>query len=177
MLISKFQKTSAEEIVRQLGHIPQQLQMFLEKYNGGETPETSFSIGNISSDIVGFYGIGAVKYSYSDVSTVRYKDTVFLPIAFDSFGNQIVISIEDGEIRFLDHEKENEPAMLCRNLHEFIDNVQSSPVNPNHVKPVEQREEELRARGKENIISDALRDLWKKEIAKYSNIHQEPVEF
>ena len=177
MLISKFQKTSAEQIARQLGKIPQQLQQFLEKYNGGETPKTSFSINNVSSDLVGFYGVGKVKYSYSDVSIIRYNNTVFLPIAFDSFGNQIVISLDRGEIGFLDHEKGTEPLMLCRNLYDFIENVHSSPVDSKNVKSIEQREEELRARGMGNIISEALRDLWKQEIAKYSNIEQEPVEF
>ena len=67
--------------------------------------------------------------------------------------------------------------MLCRNLYDFIENVHSSPVDSKNVKSIEQREEELRARGMGNIISDALRDLWKQEIAKYSNIEQEPVEF
>ena len=76
-------------------------------------PKRLFPWGGISSDIVAFYGVGDVKYSYSDIESIEYEDSTFLPIAFDSFGNQIVISLHDGSISFVDHEKSNSVIRVC----------------------------------------------------------------
>lgn len=176
MLISKFGAATKEEISKLNLELPDDLQLFLLNYNGGETPETSFSISTISSDIVAFYGLGDVKYSYSDVEVMRFDNHEYLPIAFDSFGNQIVCSLPDGNIGFYDHERGAEPTIIADSLKSFCNLAISKLIDEKHVKPVEQREKELIARGKAAVITDELRDLWAAEIKKYASLHQEPVE-
>ena len=176
MLISKFGSAKREEILSAYDNIPEELLVFFEKYNGGETPETSFSNGQISSDIVGFYGWGDVKYSYNNINTMNIAGTTYLPIAFDTFGNQIVVSFDDGKIFFADHEKENSIITVAQNFKEFLSYTSSDIINSKHLKSVEEREKELIGRGKSSNISDDLRDLWRKEIEKYSKLNQELVE-
>lgn len=176
MLISKFGAVDKKEIRQSIPEVPDGLMSFLEKYNGGETPETRFSIGGVSSDIVGFYGVGNVKYSFGNVRRIKTTDDEFLPIAFDSFGNQIVISLSNGSIGFTDHEKDTRPHIIAQDFQTFIAHVRSDAIDPKHMRSIEDREHDLVQRGKGHNISDALRSLWQKEIDKYSNLHQEHVE-
>ncbi len=176
MLISKFGTAKKEDIFAVCPKMPLEMVSFLEKYNGGETPETTFSIGKVKSDIVAFYGVGNVKYSYSGVQTIEFGGQCFLPIAFDSFGNQIVISLDNGNICFADHEMRQTPIILAKSLRIFLNEVNSKPIDPKHLKSVEDREKDLVSRGKAANISDALRELWQKEIDKYASMHQETVE-
>ncbi len=175
MLISKFGTAKREDILAVSPAVPEELISFLEKYNGGETPETSFSIGGESSDIVAFYGVGDVKYSYANVKPIKCPGQTFLPIAFDSFGNQIVISLENGQIGFMDHEKGEIPTIIARSFSDFLKSVTSKPIDSKHLKPIEEREKELIARGKSANISDTLRTLWQDEIDRYSGFRQEEV--
>lgn len=179
MLISKFGNNNPALVSEfcKKENIPKELKAFLEKYNGGETPETTFSSGTIRSDIVGFYGVGNVKYSYNDIHEIQDDDISYLPIAFDSFGNQIAVSKEDGDIIFWDHEKGKISGVIANSFKEFLNCTESKPISPGHLKSIEQRENELISRGKGSNITEALRDLWRNEIDKYSNMHQEPVEF
>lgn len=176
MLISKFGAAKQEDILKVCSNMPEDLKIFLEKYNGGETPETSFSINGISSNIVAFYGVGDVKYSYSNLDLAEFSNSDYLPVAFDSFGNQMVISLRDGSISFSDHEKNNLMTKIADSLKQFFSLVNSKEIEPKHLKPVAQREAELISRGRGNNISDTLRELWQKEIDKYSVFHQETVE-
>ena len=96
MLISKFGGSNIiekieifEEIINNT--LPKQLNEFLKKYNGGQTPNTKFLCENVSSDVKAFYGVGEVQYSYNNVNTIEYKNNIYLPFAFDSFGNEIFI--------------------------------------------------------------------------------------
>lgn len=175
MLISKFGTASRQSIIETCGDVPEELISFLEKYNGGETPETTFSIGNVSSNIVAFYGIGDVKYSYAQIDKIDHNGHLYLPIAFDSFGNRIAISLQDGKIVFQNHEKESDLVFLCQNLGEFINRVESKKISPKHLRTIKEREEDFIRRGKGNSISDALRSMWQSEIDKFSGYHQEPV--
>lgn len=174
MLISKFGGSSEKAISQLPKNIPSDYKAFLLKYNGGQTPETSFKANNISSDIVGFYGVGEVKYSFNDRSIREFENQSFLPIAFDSYGNDIALSLSDGSIAFFDHEITT-PTIIAKSFCDFIALVQSKPIDPKHLKPVEQREQEMLQRGKGDRITDALRELWRNEIKKYSAISQEEV--
>ena len=177
MLISKFGAVAEKGLQQHSPKVPDKaLMSFLEKYNGGETPETRFSVGDVSSDIVAFYGVGNVKYSYDRVQSIKTIDDEFLPIAFDSFGNQIVVSLSSGSIGFVDHEKADTPRIIAQDFKTFIAHVRSDKINPKHIRSIEDRERDLIQRGKGNNISDALRSLWQKEIDKYSNLNQELVE-
>lgn len=178
MLISKFGGSEVKkELERFEGLIgttlPEQLSSFLIKYNGGETPNTKFSCNGISSDIRGFYGLGTVKDSYNKVSVIEDK---YLPIAFDSFGNEIAISLNSGEVYFRDHE-EGSIQLLEQDLKGFIECCKSDLINPASKKSIQEREQDLIKNGRGNIITDALREMWQAEIDKYSSIIQEEVVF
>lgn len=177
MLISKFGSAQKSEILSFNPNLPDELVRFLEKYNGGETPETQFNINGVSSDIVAFYGIGNVKYSFRNVEFIEEQNNKYLPIAFDSFGNQIVISMKVGNLYFYDHEQGKITRELAQDLSEFISRVKSAPVDPKHTRTIHEREQDLIKRGRGSIITDALRKMWQNEIDKYSNFHQEAVVF
>lgn len=60
MLISRFKKdgeiVNIQDLEEVIGlKLPQEYSMFLQKYNGGETPETEWT-GKEKSDIKGFFG-------------------------------------------------------------------------------------------------------------------------
>ena len=120
MLISKFGIATESAIHSCYPNMPDEMVKFLEKYNGGETPETHFDINGISTDIVGFYGIGSVKYSFSSIKKIYIDDEEYLPIAFDSFGNSIAISMSKGSIVFIDHEQSSAIKKIADSLPEFI---------------------------------------------------------
>lgn len=98
MLISKFKGRDIDQQLQDyedlIGNaLPRQLCDFLAKYNGGETPNTSFFCNGVSSDIRGFYGLGIVKDSYNKIKVIEDKNIKYLPIAFDSFGNELLSDI------------------------------------------------------------------------------------
>ena len=175
MFISKFGTATKDAIHSCYPEMPDEMVKFLEKYNGGETPATHFDINGVSTDIVGFYGIGNVKYSFDSITEIHIDDEEYLPIAFDSFGNYIAISIGNGSIVFVDHEQSSSLKKLTDNLPEFISKVKSDPINPNRIKTIEDRERDMISRGRGQLITDELRTLWQKEIDKYSNLNQETV--
>ncbi len=178
MLISKFNLASNDLISEYEDNIdaklPDTYKIFLQKYNGGETPNTKFSTQDTTSDIKGFYGIGNVKYSLDTIKLIVLKGKNYLPIAFDSFGNDVIIGLGDEAIYFLDHET-NDIKRIADGLKAFIDICISQPISTSSVKSVEEREKALIAKGRGNIINDALRDMWRAEIKKYSSICLEEV--
>lgn len=179
MLISKFNGNNILELMETYEELlkikfPTELCKFIKKYNGGETPETKFNHNGISSDLKAFYGLGQVKYSYSDVEIIDYEEKKYLPFAFDSFGNQLVIDISSEEVCFQDHES-GSIRRLVNSLTEFINICESSYINTEQVKSVEERERELINNGRGNIITDELRGMWRAEIEKYKSINQEKV--
>lgn len=179
MLISKFGTENISEKIeiyedRANIKLPEQLRNFIEKYNGGETPNTKFNSNGISSDVKAFYGLGKVKYSFDSVKIIEDNGNRYLPFALDSFGNELVIDITSGAILFMDHEK-GELQRLADDFKSFVDICDSSPINPSSIKSIEEREQDLIKNGHGSIITDALRDMWKTEIDKYTSIKQEKV--
>lgn len=84
----------------------------------------------------------------------RYKETLgpwwalkpfewngrkYLPVALDSFGNDVVIDLQTGKVAFSDHETGG-LTVLCEDLRSFIKICNSEPVSSGAVKSVEQRE-------------------------------------
>lgn len=178
MLISKF-GTISKDIISEFEDVigvsfPEQYRIFIEKYNGGETPNTCFNINGISSDLKGFYGLGKVKYTLDSIRAEEIKGICYLPIAIDSFGNDILIDLNEGEIFFRNHENGN-IKKIESNLKGFINKCESKAINKASIKSVEEREKDLIARGRGSIITDALRDMWRVEINKYGAISQEEV--
>ncbi len=178
MLISGFKRIdeeSIEEYEDKLSiKLPKQYRTFLLKYNGGETPNTNFESNSEASDIKVFFGIGDVKYSLSDIEMIEKGGKQYLPIAVDSFGNHILIQISDGTIYFENHEN-GMIMLLDEDLKGFVKRCDSNPINIAATKSVEDREKELVAKGRGGIITEALRDMWRAEIKKYSSMKLEEV--
>ena len=179
MLISKFGgqdiMKKVEGLEKKIGQkLPSQLYDFLIKYNGGQTVNTHFSDNQVSTDIKGFLGLGEVKYSYDDVEVLSFQDEEYLPIAMSSFGDDIMINLESGKIFFKNHEN----AILeevAEDLRGFIKNCESEGINPDSLKSVEEREQDLIKRGYGSIITPELREMWRAEIDKYSAVKEEEV--
>ena len=183
MLISKFTKHDIEDQIVCMEKkysiiIPIQYKEFLYKYNGGYTPKTKFRVGRISSDIRGFYGVGDVKLSLNSINLREWLGMNLLPIACDSFGNHIVISLDDenkGKIFFCDHEKGNKTDYIAEDIKGFIRSCKSEKISDASVRTIKEREDALIANGRGEIINDDLRKIWQAEIDKYSDMVQEEV--
>ena len=66
----------------------------------------------------------------------------------------IAISFDDGTIHFIDHENELNPLLLANDFKSFLKRVESKPIDPKHLKSIEDREAELIRRGRGAIITD-----------------------
>lgn len=128
----------------------------------------------VSSDLRGMCGIGKVKFSLDAVCAEEIHGTSYLAIGVDSFGNDILINLSDGAIAFKDHEN-GQCRKIADSLKAFLAGCVSRPINKSAIKSVEERERDLIARGRGAIITDALRDMWRVEINKYSALSQEKV--
>lgn len=159
--------------------IPKQYRQFLLKYNGGETPETTFKIGKESSNISAFLGLGDAEYNFQNVMELTsLLKRHFLPIAYDLWGNYIVINlnkIKNGEINFCDHENAFKAVFLAKDLKTFIKLVTSKKMDKYYTMSVEEREKIMIANGNADKITEKLRENWKQIIDKYSNVKQERV--
>lgn len=181
MLIAKFGGDDLNEKLEQFSRLlgvklPEPLCAFLKKYNGGETPRTQFRQGGKSLDVRAFYGLGQVKYPYAGVNLVTTEVAQYLPIAIDTFGNEFLVDVGSGWILFQDHET-SQLSPLANDLRAFVASCSSEWINPNAVKSIRQREQELIQRGRGHIITDALRQMWQAEIDKYTSMQQEEVIF
>lgn len=185
MLISKFKNEDIEDIVSMIESqydisLPEQYRCFVCKYNGGYTPKTKFKVGKMSSDIRGFYGVGKAALNIDNVGLNEWIKIEFFPIACDSFGNYIAISLGKktrGEIYFINHEEENKAVCIGENLKAFIKKCKSEKINEASRRSIAEREQALIANGRGYIITDELRQMWQKEIDKYENMIQEEVTF
>lgn len=183
MLISKFLNNNVEDEIENLEKkykikLPIQYKKFLYKYNGGYTPRTKFKAKRITSDLRGFYGIGNVKLSIDKIELEEWLEKSFFPIAYDSFGNYIVIGLGDdnlGKIYFCDHEKGFKAGYMAENLQDFIKCCKSEKIKEASRLSIKEREEALIADGRGDIITDDLRQMWQAEIDKYQNMIQEEV--
>ena len=185
MLISKFDTTNIAEKVSDLQcrygiEFPEQYRQFLHKYNGGETPETSFRLARVSSDLSGFFGLGVTeeyfqldRYFDCDEIAAFVSEGIF-PIGKNSFGDLLFIGIKEehlGEILFRYHDKPKGLIKLEDSFSDFAAKCKSKKL-----KPCRSIEERLAGRKAAGIFVDpppiALQE-WQKEIERYQNIHQE----
>lgn len=159
--------------------IPEQYKQFLLKYNGGETPETTFRIEKTSSNLTAFFGLGDVEDNFKCIVDLEsFLKRNFLPIAYDLFGNYIVIDLDEnknGEINFCDHEKEFKAVFLAKDLKTFVKSVKSKKMDEYYTMSIEEREKRMIANGNADKITDKLRENWKKTVDRYSNAKQERV--
>lgn len=183
MLISKFLNCSMETNILSMENkykitLPVHYKNFLMDYNGGYTPKTKFKVKRISSDIRGFFGIGNVKMSFDSIDIQNWLIDGYLPIASDSFGNYVILSvngIDSEKVYFWDHEQGNRLELIAENFAKFVAICKSERISESSVLSIKEREEALIARGRGHIITDGLRKMWQAEIDKYSGMIQEEV--
>src|SRR5699024_10180149 len=132
MLIAKFDSADVNENLEEYEDIigkklPDQLREFIVKYNGGETPNTSFKTGSISSDLKVLYGVGNVRYSLNSVKPIEYNGVSYLTIGCDSFGNDVLIDMISETISFMNHES-GKITKIADNFKSFINICESKGV-------------------------------------------------
>lgn len=182
-MISRFgaegSSAAVAELERKYGVLlPSEYCAFLRKYNGGFTPKTRFKIGGAASDLRGFFGGGSAKLNFDNVNLDSWIKGKLFPIACDSFGNYVAISLREetyGKIYFYDHETENKISLICDSFSSFLGHCRSDRISDAAKRPMEEREAVLTAAGKGDWITDALRRMWQVEIEKYAHMNQERV--
>lgn len=180
MLISKniVNPSEVDEFAKKRGYnLPSDLDKFLKKYNGGNTPNTSVKTSIVSSDVRAFYGVGMnLVCSLNNVQVIDKNGIIYLPIAVDSFGNTFVVDITSNTgVYFVDHEKNRELELVAESFKSFIKICKSEPIKEASKKTPKEREELLISKGKGSNITDGLRKMWQDEYDKYKGIIQEEV--
>jgi hypothetical protein len=187
MIISKY-KTQDYDMEKDLAgfeemfrvNLPADYRSFMGKYNGGDTPNTSFVLPKANYEIKAFYGLKTGRYNlHKDIDITPFVKKEFLPIAFDSFGNLFLIGLKGanyGKVYFCDHEEGNKTIEIADSFVSFILGCVSKEISPNSYKTVEEREAILVAKGRGNIITDNLRHTWQNEIDFFKSLVLEEVE-
>lgn len=183
MLISKFRNSdellNIKEFETRLNiNLPQQYIIFMQKYNGGETPDTIWS-GKGKCDIRGFYGINTSNRNWDieeNLKYNRYNELLLqkmIPIAENSFCDLFCINCMDGSIWLTYHDSDKK-IQIANEFNEFVAKCKSKRIG--HISTIEERKERLFANGHGDKLSDAMVRGWQAEIDKYANIVQEEVE-
>ena len=183
MLISKFTNPNTEAAAAQFEAqlqitLPEQYRNFLIRYNGGETPKTTFKIGRESSDVRAFMGFGDVPYKFPEGDEINeWVKRGLLPIAVDSFGNYFAIGLsamKKDAVYFCDHEHGYKSKKLTKNLKDFISGCKSQKIG--RIRTIEERKQQVIENGwKPEEITDDVIAVWQAEIDKYQHIVQEQV--
>ena len=120
--------------------LPEEYRKFLRKYNGGFTPKTKFKKGKTASDLKGFYGLGGVKLSFDALDLEEWVDRSVWPVACDSFGNFVVIGLDQerrGKVYFWDHERGGALTPLGTGLSQFIKLCKSEQISENAKRSIQ----------------------------------------
>lgn len=187
MLISKFNNENIENAIQEMENsysfvFPMEYRTFLQKYNGGKTPDTTFHLQGISSDIQAFYGLGKAELNYNISmieNTSLFLDMVdnnLFPIAINSFGDNILIGLRGdntGKIYFCYHDTSKRNIELSPSLSAFFSCCRSQKIG--HIRTIEERIADMERLGKGNKITEEKLKCWQKEIDEYSQIKQEKV--
>lgn len=187
MLISKFNNEDIENAIQKIENrygfiFPTEYRIFLQKYNGGKTPDTTFHLQGISSDIRAFYGLGKADWTYN-ISVIEntslFSDMIdnnLFPIAINSFGDYLLIGLcgdNTGKIYFCYHDTLTNNIELSSNLSVFFSCCRSQKIG--HIRTIEERIADMKRLGKGNKITEVKLKCWQKEIDEYSQIKQEKV--
>ena len=185
MLISKFDTTGIEEKVSRLQDrygiiLPQQYRNFLWKYNGGETPETTFRLARVSSDLTGFFGLEVtdvyfqLEHYFHQEELAAFVSEGIFPIGKNSFGDLLFIGVQgelSGAILFRCHDRAKGLIKLADSFSDFTAKCKSKKL-----KPCRSIEERLAGRKAAGILEDpppvALQE-WQREIDRYKRTRQE----
>lgn len=189
MLISKFNNEDIENAIQEIENrysfiFPMEYRIFLQKYNGGKTPDTTFHLQGISSDIQAFYGLGKADWTYNISmieNTPLFSDMIdnnLFPIAINSFGDYLLIGLcgdNTGKIYFCYHDMSTNNIELSSSLSAFFSCCRSQKIG--HIRTIEERIADMKRLGKGNKITEEKLKCWQKEIDEYSQIKQEKVTF
>lgn len=185
MLISRFDAAGIEEKVAGLARrygveLPEGYRRFLCRYNGGETPETSFRMARVSSDLRGFFGLGAAAEGYQleccfdeDELSAFVSEGVF-PIGKNSFGDLIFIGVRGerlGKILFQYHDRPKKLIALADSFSDFTARCRSKKLKP--CRSIEERLAGRRAAGILEPPPPVALQEWQREIDRCQRIHQE----
>ena len=184
MLIAKFDNKNIEKHIIKFEKkynfkFPKQYRDFLLKYNGGETIKTKFKIGDLNSDVRGFYGLGNANEHYhynffERINTLnRYLKDNMIPISSNLLGDHIVMSInceKSGEIFFYYHDRPKKYIILTDDFKMFVAKCESEKLG--HIKTIEERIATATEKGHGAKIPK-LMPHWQAEIDKFSKMVQE----
>lgn len=185
MLISRFKNTNIKDKVIQFENdidikLPKQFKEFLYKYNGGKTPETSFRLNKVSSDLVCFYGLDETE-KFCNFYRVKKRDSFkeflkegYLLIGHNSFGDFILIGIREennGKIFFYYHDRPKKFIEISESFIAFTDRCKSRKIG--HIRSIEERKKDMIENGLGDKITNDSISGWQAEIDEYANIHQE----
>lgn len=187
MLISKFDNLNIEKCIYEFEikynfTFPDSYKKLLNKYNGGDTPDTSFKINKISSDLLGFFGFSKARESlnYALLENMKiiegYVSNGVIPIGMNSFGDMILIGITENNndnIFFVYHDRKSKYILLSEKLCDFISKCKSKKIG--HIRSIEERKQGMIDNGLEDEITEELISDWQKEIDKYGSMKQEKV--
>ena len=187
ILISKFNNENVENSIQEMEKrynfvFPEEYRMFLKKYNGGKTPDTTFHLQGISSDIQAFYGLAKADMSYN-ISMIENTPLFFnmvnnnlFPIAINSFGDDVLIGLRGdnaGKIYFCYHDISKGNIELSPSLSVFLSCCRSQKIG--HIRTIEERIADMKRMGKGNKVTEVKLKCWQEEIDEYSQIKQEKV--
>lgn len=182
MLISEYgngMTSQIEEFENKYGiKFDDEYRLFLVKYNGGDTPNTSFKSGKHSETVRCLFGINSKRNIEDNNEHFDFKKNECVPIGMDNFGNYYAIGISrenNGAIFFCNHEKGFSKAKISDSFKEFISKCKSEPIDDFAKKTPEEIEKIMIEKGRGNIITETLRATWKKQYEKYKDMIQEEV--
>ena len=108
--------------------LPEPYRAFLLRWNGGHPRVTAFRGAETGDESLGaFLGIAPGQDGDLTAFLSRYETRLpdgFVPIAYDAFGNLILIAVsgpETGAIIFWDHEREDQPKAALRRVAPGLD--------------------------------------------------------
>jgi len=185
MLISKFDTANISEHIKMFEEkhgfaFPGEYRRFLEKYNGGRTPDTDFRLNKVSSDIRGFYGFGDADkyYNYRSIETIGFFSVWLhdgkVPVASNSFGDYILLGLgeeDSGKVYFFYHDRPKKYIELAADFRSFVGKCKSKKIG--HIRTIEERKQGMIDNGLGDEISIESIKGWQAEIDLYSDIHQE----
>ena len=180
MLIAKYGK-GKEKIIQKFEDkydikFHSEYRNFLIKYNGGETPKTTFKKGKRQEDVRYLFGLNTEESIEKQLEYFDHKEKGCIPIGEDVFGNYFTIGITDensGLIYFCDHERGYRKTEIAKSFNDFISKCTSAPFE----KPMRPKEIEKKIieEGRAHIINEHLRKYWKEQYKHYKRMVQEEV--
>ena len=179
MLIAKYGKGS-EKLVKQFEEkfdvkLESEYRDFLIKYNGGETPDTTFSKGRRKETVRYLYGIKTKESIDEQFEYFDFKERGWLPIGTDVFGNYFAIGFAEedfGQIYFCDHERGYRKSKIAKSFKEFISCCESGIIDVDRMHP-KACEKRMIENGHADHINKILRKHWKEQYKHYKKMKQE----